>query len=99
MAKQPETKFKEKVKRELDKFGGKVWYFKSHEVSIRGIPDIIMCVNGKFVTWELKVPPNKVKKDSLQYYTLVKIAESNGVASEVTPNNLKEHLERIESML
>ena len=66
---------------------------------MRGIPDIIMSVGGRFVAWELKVPPNKLKQDSLQYYVLKKIAESGGYAAEVTPNNLKEHLERIERML
>lgn len=89
MAKQKETKFKEYVLRELKKLP-RVWFVKIQMVSTRGIPDILMCVNGKFVAWELKVGKGKATK--LQHHTLEQIRHANGEAYVVNPQNIEAYL-------
>ena len=73
MAKNPETKFKEKVLDDLHTLKN-IWFFKSQEVSVRGIPDVLICVNGLFVAIELKATATS-KTDVLQRYNLRKIAD------------------------
>ncbi len=47
-----------------------------------GIPDIIACVNGRFVAFEVKVPGGKLTK--LQEIALAKIRTAGGQAHKVT---------------
>lgn len=47
-----------------------------------GIPDIIACVNGQFVAFEVKVPSGKLTK--LQEITIQRIRDANGQAFKVT---------------
>jgi Holliday junction resolvase len=46
-----------------------------------GIPDIIACVNGRFVALEVKTPSGKATK--LQEATIKKILKAGGVAAVV----------------
>jgi len=46
-----------------------------------GIPDIIACVNGRFVAFEVKTPSGKATK--LQKATIKKILNAGGVAEIV----------------
>ncbi len=48
---------------------------------IAGIPDIIACVNGRFIALEVKTPVGKLTK--LQESTIEKILVSGGVAEVV----------------
>lgn len=89
MATQPETKFKVKVMAHLKATPG-LWFFKVQMVSVRGIPDIIGCYQGKFFAWELKVGRNKVAAKGLQAYHLRCIEEAGGIAREVNPENFQE---------
>lgn len=89
---QPETRFKTKVVALLKQVDT-LWLVKVQQVTIRGTPDILMCVRGKFVAWELKVGSNKAS--DLQQYTLDAITKAGGIARVVTPENLKESLEEI----
>lgn len=88
MSKQPETKFKEKVQRMLDKLAPDAWYIKVQQVVSVGDPDILICIKGRFVAWELKVGKNKATK--LQAYKLQCITNAGGVARVVTPENFEE---------
>lgn len=83
--KNPETKFKEKVLEDLKTIPN-LWYVKTQEVSVRGIPDLLICYKGRFLAFELKVdsPP-----EELQIYTLTKIKQAGGISSLVTPKNWK----------
>ena len=83
--KNPETIFKEKVQRDLKKLK-RAWWYKTQEVAIRGIHDIILCVNGFFVSIELKRNP-KAKVDALQVYNLDRIEQSGGLAFIAYPEN------------
>ena len=46
-----------------------------------GIPDIIACVNGRFIAFEIKTPSGKTAK--LQEATIRKILSAGGVAEIV----------------
>lgn len=83
MAKQPETCFKEKVLADL-KMIPDIWVLKTQEVSVRGIPDVLGCINGKFFALELKVGS---KVGMLQQFHLDKIKKCNGIGHVVTPKN------------
>ena len=47
-----------------------------------GIPDIIACIGGRFVAFEVKVPGNKLTK--LQKITMQRIKDAKGQAFKVT---------------
>ncbi|GHV27016.1 hypothetical protein FACS18948_3690 [Clostridia bacterium] len=47
-----------------------------------GIPDIIACVRGRFVAFEVKTPSNDLT--DLQRVTIRKINEAGGIAAKVT---------------
>lgn len=47
-----------------------------------GIPDIIACIGGRFVAFEVKAPGNKLTK--LQEITLQRIRDAKGQAFKVT---------------
>lgn len=49
---------------------------------VAGIPDIIACIGGRFVAFEVKVPGNKLTK--LQEITIQKIKDAKGQAFMVT---------------
>jgi hypothetical protein len=85
MSKKPETTFKEQV---LSDLGGlpNTWVCKVQQVSIRGIPDLILCCNGHFVAIELKKDA-KSKPDSLQQYHLKKIKAAGGNSCIAHPDN------------
>lgn len=96
MAKQAETLFKERVVRKL-KLIPNLWILKVQMVATIGIPDIIMCCNGKFIAWELKTLTGKVSK--LQQHNLDSIADAKGIARVVNPDNLEECLKELRSLL
>lgn len=100
MAKKPETIFKERVQKDLKREIKNGWFFKVQQRSLRGIPDVIGCVKGKFVAMELKVPRTKtqVKADPLQEWVLSKIILANGIAMVVTPMNWQEVLTRLKAL-
>lgn len=92
---QQETRFKNKVHDRLDELKPHVWRVKVQQVALRGIPDILLCVRGRFEAWELKVPPNKLKIGSLQEKVLSDIDQAGGGAYEVTPATLDFHIKRL----
>jgi len=61
--------------------------FKMHggRYSTAGVPDIICCYKGKFVSFEVKTESGKLTK--LQEITINKIRTSNGIAFKVTSLN------------
>ena len=60
-----------------------------------GIPDIIACVDGRFVAFEVKTPSGKLTK--LQEITIQRINEATGYACKVTSvGEVREILERLE---
>ena len=47
-----------------------------------GLPDIICCIGGRFIAFEVKTPSGKLTK--LQEITITKIKEAKGEAHKVT---------------
>lgn len=92
MAKQPETKFKEKVQQELKVLAENwpIFFDKIQQLSKRGTLDFYICAGGVFVGWELKVGKNRL--DALQRYSRTKIKLALGLVREVRPDNLEECL-------
>ncbi len=82
---QAETRFKKKVQSDLKKLKNR-WFYKSQEVCIKGIPDIILCLNGFFIALELKAS-NKSRIDGLQEYNAEQIiCKGRGLALIVWPD-------------
>ena len=95
---QPESRFKIKVKDALRGLGlGPIWFTKVQQVSLRGTPDLLMCIAGRFVAWELKVGDNVA--DALQKYHLEEIKKAGGIARVVYPENLNECLEELKCLV
>mgnify|MGYP006391053515 CR=1 FL=1 len=49
----PETKFQNRVLKDLKKLDN-LWVLKTQEKTRKGVPDLLICANGKFVAIELK---------------------------------------------
>lgn len=80
-----EALFKGKVTTWLKGLTG-CWFFKTNELSLLGIPDIVGCLNGRFFALELK--RDKVSKPSkMQLYMLSLIQKSSGYAVITYPEN------------
>ena len=60
------------------------FFWKEHggKYGTAGIPDIIACINGRFVAFEVKTETGKLTK--LQEITLQKIRDAKGQAFKVT---------------
>lgn len=58
----------------------------------KGLPDIIICCNGVFAAWELKVDS---KPSEIQSATLELISMCKGIAEIVTPKNLDQKLSEL----
>lgn len=59
----------------------KVYAFKPIVSNRRGIPDVIACLNGKFIGFEIKDGRNKLS--ALQEYNIEQIKSSGGTAFAV----------------
>jgi hypothetical protein len=80
-----EKNFENRLKRWLESQG--VWHVKffANRNTRAGVPDILACINGRFVGIELKGPNGK--PSPLQVYHCGKITESGGIAVIVWPDD------------
>lgn len=92
---QNETRFKVKVRKLLAELP--IWVVKTQQRSVRGTPDFLMCVAGRFVAWELKDLDGKAS--SLQLYNLAQIEKCGGIGRIVDANNLEEELRCLKDLL
>jgi len=85
---QTETKFKIKIRKELNAIPNS-WWVKTQMLSVRGIPDFLGCVTGRFVALELKMDEAEALQSRaiLQNYILAKIHGAGGYARFVTPDS------------
>lgn len=90
MSKKPETLLKEKVIRRLKSLGN-CHIMKVQQTSIRGDPDLALCVNGWSVYVELK-KDRKQKADKLQQFKLASHEASNGYSFILHDENIEEIL-------
>ena len=88
MASTPEKKVKDKVVKALKEHG--VYYFfpATFGMGRSGVPDIVCCVDGKFLAIECKAGKNKPTE--LQEREMAAIRTAGGTAIVVNENNLEE---------
>lgn len=86
MSEKSEKNFENKIKKFLNTLPN-TWHFKhwAGPYSPSGIPDIIACINGRFVGIEVKKDSGKVSK--LQERNIRLINNANGVGIILYPNN------------
>lgn len=86
MAQTPEGKVKAAAKKILD--AERVWYFApaSNGMGRAGIPDIICCVNGRFLAIECKA--GKGKTTALQDREIAAIQDARGEAVVVNEESV-----------
>lgn len=77
MAQTPEGKVKKEIKEYLDSIGA--YYFMPVQMGmgVRGTPDFLCCVRGRFVAIEAKAPGKE--PNSFQKLTLARITETQGI--------------------
>lgn len=80
--------FENKIKNHLKSIGA--YFIKTHgdRFSKVGTPDIIACVNGKFVAIEVKA--EKGKPSELQLYHIREIQRAGGYATVLYPKDFEE---------
>lgn len=88
MAQKPETLFKNRIKPQLESLAS-TWFVKVQQVAMRGTPDFLLCINGRFVAIELKASA-KDKASKLQEWTLDQISKAGGIALIACPENWAE---------
>jgi Holliday junction resolvase len=88
MAHTPEKKVKDRVVRTLKQHG--VYYFfpATFGMGRSGVPDIICCINGRFLAIECKAGKNTTT--ALQEAEIEKILDSGGMAIVVNEANVQE---------
>ncbi|RAN59835.1 recombinase RecB [Dolosigranulum pigrum] len=76
---QPEKKIENKIKQYLDSIGA--YYLKVHGSAFQpsGTPDILACVNGRFVGIEVKRPEGG-RVSPLQQFKINQIEAAGGIA-------------------
>lgn len=92
----PETKFKKKVVEDL-KTLKKIWFVKTQEVAVRGIPDLLICIKGRFIAIELK-KDEKAELSELQHYNLTNIQKAGGWSYDANPKNWKSIFQELKEM-
>lgn len=91
-----EKRIENQIKRYLDSIGA--WHIKTHGnmFSRAGTPDILACVNGRFIAIEVKRPKGVISE--LQKANIELIRKAGGVAfiaysvKDVERNLQKEHI-------
>jgi len=84
----PEKKIKDKVRKLLTESGVYNFMPATHGYGRSGVPDIIACINGKFLAIETKA--GKGTTTALQKRELDLIRKSGGVAMVINEDNLDE---------
>jgi penicillin-binding protein-related factor A (putative recombinase) len=92
---QAESRFKLLVRPKITAIPNSI-FFKIQQRSLRGIPDLIGVINGRFVAIELKVQGNRA--DPLQMHYLKKIAEAGGLSFVMHPENVEEVLTQLRAL-
>ena len=82
-----EKNFENKVKLFLKDNG--CWYVKffANRMTRTGVPDILACVNGRFVAIEVKAQNGK--PSDLQVYNIKKIREAGGISIILYPDGFE----------
>lgn len=85
MARTPEKAVKDKVESILKQEGAYYFFPATHGYGRSGVPDIVACVNGRFLAIECKAGTNK--PTALQVREIESIRRRGGVAVVVNEEN------------
>lgn len=98
MAKQPETRLQQAIQKAIRKKYPDVFLFKhwGGPFSPAGIPDLIICLCGHFIAFEVKLPHDRSKTSKIQDETLLDIRKAGGCACVV--RSVEEALAQIEEV-
>jgi hypothetical protein len=90
----PETKLQEKAIKYLK--DNKIYHINQfgNGWSAKGAPDLVVCINGRFVAFELKVGENDLQED--QKIHRLRIRRSGGL--HYSPYTLEEFIEIVEGL-
>lgn len=80
-----EKNFEKKIRNYIESIGGWSVKFFANGMTQRGIPDLLCCINGKFVAIEVKA--DNGRPSPLQRWTLNKIVESGGYSILAFPKD------------
>lgn len=95
MAQKPETVFRRKVVLLLKKCFPTIYITSIQQLAIVGTPDLLICLNGKYVALEIK--SKEGKPSLLQSYNLDLIKKAGGLGYVVYPSNLDSVVEELKS--
>ena len=89
--------FENKIKKFLESKG--CYFVKQFGCAFTksGVPDLLCCVNGKFVAIEVKAENGKVS--DLQTYNIERIKEAGGVAVVAKPSDFNDLKKLIEDLM
>jgi hypothetical protein len=95
MAKKPETKLQDKAIEYLKSNG--IYHINKYGDgrTAKGAPDLLACINGRFVAFELKVGSNDMQDD--QKIHKLRIERSGGL--HYSPYTLEEFISIVEDLL
>ena len=82
---QPEKAFETKIKKLLDQYGAYHVKFFGCGFTQSGVPDLLVCLNGRLVAIEVKA--DKGKPSPLQLHNLRMIDKAGGIALLVYPKD------------
>ena len=85
----PEKLFENKVKKFLSEHG--CWYLKywaGSQFTKSGIPDLLICCNGRFIAVEVKAENGVVAE--LQKWNIKNIQKAGGIAMVLYPSQFEE---------
>ena len=87
-----EKTFQTKLIKLIEKNNGYVVKFNASAISKIGVPDLLACINGKFVGLEVK--KENGKPSEIQLWNIKKKKKSGGIAMVVKPSDY-ENIEKL----
>lgn len=92
-----ETDYQNKIKKFIESVGG--WWVKFHGNAFTrdGVPDLLCCVNGKFLAIEVKRDDGEASK--LQLHEIEEIKKAGGLAGVYYPKDFDRLKEEIRGLL
>lgn len=92
----PEKTFENKIKAELKRRGH--WYVKyfANRNTRAGVPDLLCCINGRFVAIEVKA--DKGSASALQLYQIEEINAAGGIAITLYPKEYDHFLFMLDNL-
>jgi predicted type IV restriction endonuclease len=95
MARKAETVFRARIRPLLHALPNTV-VFPIQQKTIKGDPDYLLCIRGKFVALELKSEGGKL--DKLQQYRLDQVRLADGYAFAVWPDDWEDVYEELKEL-